>query len=112
MKVISNILISLIVLPWLVQFQHLFSSHKIDNCEIRIEHLHDLNDLCECPDYNLNKTISIQNYISDIFSIHNFDNRFGTPSLSIKKTFFNRVFKRGPPLNFKFGPIYYHTKQI
>ena len=58
-------LLGLLVLPWLMQFQHVLAAHEHPTCEISDHHLHDVDKSCDYPDYTLSPTFTFgaSNYI-------------------------------------------------
>ena len=91
-------LLGLLVLPWLMQFQHVLAAHEHPTCEIADDHLHHADIDCSYSDYTLSPTYSIDFSISVVTPQPNIVchcTAYNAPSLSIFYTFERSL--RGPP---------------
>jgi hypothetical protein len=91
-------LLGLLVLPWLMQFQHVLAAHEHPTCEIADHHLHHADIHCDYPDYTLSPTFSV-GYSTVVVtpppSVVRHTTNYNAPSLSIYYTFERSL--RGPP---------------
>ena len=92
------LLLGLLVLPWLMQFQHVLAAHEHPTCEITDDHLHHADIDFSYSDYTLSPTYSIDISISVATPQPNIVRHcttYNAPSLSIFYTFERSL--RGPP---------------
>jgi hypothetical protein len=90
-------LLGLLVLPWLMQFQHVLAAHEHPTCEIADHHLHHADSDCDYPDYTLSPTFSVGSYTAVVLLpyVARHCRTYNAPSLSIFYTFERSL--RGPP---------------
>ena len=91
-------LLGLLVLPWLMQFQHVLAAHEHPTCEIADHHLHNSDSDCDYPDYTLSPTFSVGSYTAFVLPlpyVARHCKTYNAPSLSIFNTFERSL--RGPP---------------
>lgn len=91
-------LLGLLVLPWLMQFQHVLAAHEHPTCEIADHHLHHADIDCDYPDYTLSPTFSVgfsTAVVTPPPNVVRHSTAYNAPSLFIFYTFERSL--RGPP---------------
>jgi hypothetical protein len=56
---VVSLLIGLLVLPWMLQFQHVLAAHEHPTCEIADHHFHTADNSCDFPDYTLGSSFTL-----------------------------------------------------
>ena len=99
-KHIALLFLIAVVLPSLLQLEHVFENHSHNMCTSDYEHHFHADDDFDCSQLHYQITVFSDglSYVNDIIAINSYLRKYNKQPQKNKLTLFSKIFSRGPPL--------------